>query len=680
MLARVPPVLPLMAAGMALVLPGLGASGLWEPWEVARAQPSASAPLAERLAAAVATALGGREAHLRLTAAVAALTTLLVVWWAGAGLVSRRTGMLSAAVLAGTPLFVLHARQLTPDMPLVLALALATGGLGRFAFGPVPFRARDALVGALGVVGGQAFGGTLVGVAVPLLALTVSLAVAHGPRLAPRDAGWPVRSFLYLAAGVGAAAALTLLRAPVAGVPSTLFGGIPRGGPALTTFESLVRHAGFGLFPWGALALAALGRALLPEAVGTGDEARRRQGVALYLLLFAYLALVLGTVRLHIVGEGRFVALAAVAVSVGMFLDDAMAGRAPEPLVAMLAAVGTMLIARDCHLAPEELFSVHLPGKLEWPAAIRTFAFPLVVGAAFAGGLLGAVLAGRRVGVAVMLGAGLTSSALMAHHFVPTLSLHLSTKHIVDRYRRTATAGESLAHHRTGVFVAPASGPSLVSPAEVAQYLSPPRRGFVLAGADSLAALDDAIKTAGGRYAVIEVSSRLLLLTNRLAPGEEDRNPLRHHVFLPAAPGQPPPWAPPRVQRRTVFADAVELIGADFPALVGRPGKFPVTLHLRVRRRPPPGHGIFIHLQLPGHALISGDHQPLGGALPTAHWVPGELLRDHHEVDLPLVTTPPGRYALFVGIWPGGNRPGIPITDGDTDGHDRAPLGSVVIR
>ena len=76
----------------------------------------------------------------------------MAVYWAGRGLLRARAALLATLALGTMPLFVLEARQLTSDAPLIATLALALGGLGRFAWPPDGRRrARDlaiALVGA----------------------------------------------------------------------------------------------------------------------------------------------------------------------------------------------------------------------------------------------------------------------------------------------------------------------------------------------------------------------------------------------------------------------------------------------------------------------------------------------------------------------------------------------------
>ena len=80
--------------------------------------------------------------------------------------------------------------------------------------------------------------------------------------------GW-----LLLVLGVAGVAVLiaTLISANVAGQYSLLLGGVPRGGTPPQKFEYLIRQVGFGTFPWCAILVFALGRALVRLGQGHGD-------------------------------------------------------------------------------------------------------------------------------------------------------------------------------------------------------------------------------------------------------------------------------------------------------------------------------------------------------------------------------------------------------------------------
>ncbi len=127
----------------------------------------------------------------------------------------------------------------------------------------------------------------------------------------------------------------------------------------------------------------------------------------------------------------------------------------------------------------------------------------------------------------------------------------------------------------------------------VVAFLRDPERVFAMVAADELAPLDAAFKQA----------QRPLLRRRRArrrasccsptgsTPGQRDDNPLRKNVWMP--PGRrgrrrrsPPGAGACRVS--ATFDDAIELVGADFPAEVRRPGKIPLDLIFRVKAQARP--------------------------------------------------------------------------------------------
>jgi len=668
--ARVPPLGWVLLVGAALLLPRLGSFGFWEPWEARLADTSGTGvPPAVAALLAAGGRMGGGEAAARILFALTGLASVLAVYWVGNGLFGKRAGMLAAAALVSMPLFAFQARQLISDMPLVLGLALSLGVV-RYAWaGWGERRVRDLVVGVAGMLLAALAGGALVGVGVPCAAVAGALLVTRDPR----------RKLLI---GLGATALLvvvaSLVRTHTAGAYSFLLGGVPRLGTPTLTFEWVIRQVGFGLFPWSALAFFALGQPL-----ATSDE-ERLPAARTALLFFAAFAFALATMRGLLIGEGRFAALAPIALALGAFLDDQFE-RPPERIVALLAGVGTVLLARDLFLEPQELFSVHTLEKVKWPPTLEGKHLLLGGGICFALAIWFGVGMRRRVGIWAAVAVALLFSLLLIQGMVPALSQHLSPRKVLDAYRRAAPADAPLGRYRVvgegASALRSAPGPTFNSTHELVSFLATPGRAFAVINADDLAPVDEALKVARLPYAVLDASSsRLLLLTNRLAAGEEDQNPLKRNVWMAANEGDKPPWPAPRVVTSSVFVDAVQLIGADFPTSIRRPGGFTLTLYFKVLRKPPPAHNIFVHMATPGEALVNGDHAPVGGTFPTAHWVPGEYIRDVHTVDFPMAVTSSGTYTLFVGMWPGGNRPGIKITSGESDGNNRVPLGSVQVK
>jgi hypothetical protein len=510
-----------------------------------------------------------------------------------------------------------------------------------------------------------------------------------------------------------------------------LLGGVPRGGAPSATFDTIIRQLGFGLFPWSALAIFALGRPLIRLGGGDESDGDRLAFGQLYLLIFAAFGFALSTVFVLMCGEARFCALAPVALAIGVLLDEALEGDRAEPVLGLLVATGTMVIARDLVLAPEDLVSVHVLNKVQWPAKLKLAGLfvgtGLLVGAGLYTGLatrgralgrvalrdLGnakrwhrwlekAVVEVGRWGVQAAVVVAVLFSLALSQFIVPKLSGDLSFKPPLESYSRLAKDGEPIGRYKVegggAKFYSQREMTDLPTQNRVVEFLQGRERVFALVPGAELAALDAALKSARVAYAVVDArSSRFLLLSNRLGQDERDSNPLKQDVWM--APRQPEPvvepgttepsryeWFDPkppwqwRVSTNVTFANAIELVGAEFPTVVRRPGTIPLSLFFRVNKKPPGGFRIFVHFDIPGEPRVIGDHPPLNGTFATDFWLPGEYIRDTYDVDVPLMTTPAGTYTVFIGFWPGGEGKRLKITAGPSDGGDRARLGNIEIK
>jgi hypothetical protein len=603
----------------------------------------------------------------------------------------------------------------------------------------------------LGLAIGYLGGGALAGVVLPLASLLAALIVGGGlvpvetgvddgtADLAPAGIGPDVaagkpfsastlrpgaRGFaIFALLGVVAVALLVVsMTGIVAGKYSALLGGVPRSGAPTHTFETLIRELGFGMFPWSAVAVFALARPLIRlDGDGAPTNARLSFG-QLYLFLFAGLGFALSSYRLLIFGDARAVNLAPIALAIGVFLDEALEGRRSEPVAGLLMATGTMIVARDFYLAPEELASVHLYEKVKWPPVVHIEELILGIGFLAALGVyLGLAARGRALGRVegpdlsgagerrrkvdrgfLKLGRwGLQGSVAVAVIFglwvaqglMPTLSTHFSFKPAMESYARFAKPGDKIGRyhvegHGTG-FYGGENITDVPSQDKLEEFLRDPSRVFALVSTDDLAALDAGFKRGHQDYFVLDASSsRFLLISNKLASGEQDANPLKKDVWMAPTPVGPngefaanetPPWKW-RVPVSATFADSIELVGADYPETVRRPGKIPLDLIFRIKKAPPAGYKIFIHYDGPAAPRVIGDHDPLNKAFPTASWLPGEYIRDHYDTEVPLMTTPAGTYQVFVGFWPGGEGRRLKITQGPNDGADRVRLGTLEIK
>ncbi len=275
---------------------------------------------------------------------------------------------------------------------------------------------------------------------------------------------------------------------------------------------------------------------------------------------------------------------------------------------------------------------------------------------------------------------------VLAQVLVPTLSTHLSFKPVLESYTKFARPGDKIGKYRIeghgSTFYSKQTMVELPNQDRVVAFLRDPERVFAMVPTDDLAALDAAFKQAKVAYHVVDASSsRFLLLTNRLDGGQTDQNPLRNNVWMP--PGDDVSAAPPwkwRVPVSATFSDSIELVGADFPESIRRPGKIPMDLFFRVKTRPPGSYKIFVHFDGPAAPRVIGDHDPVNRAFSTSYWLPGEYVRDHYETDVPLMTTPAGTYVVYIGFWPGGEQKRLKITQGPNDGADRVRLGTIEIK
>ena len=767
-LARVPPWAWALVFAIALCLPRLSRFGFWDPWELKLAEqardvarsghlldPTAEGHyaggrgLATLLSALGIKMFGASELGARLFIALSAIGALMAVYWAGRSLLRPRAALLATLALGTMPLFVFESRQLTSDAPLIATLALALGGLGRFAWPPGGRRrARDLVIAIIALALGIYAGGALLGFVLPVLSIFGALVIGYGLRpnasagdvtdgtapLSDAGVGRDIPADRPLGASTlkpGASAFLpfTLLAVAaagllvfamthlVAGKYSWLLGGVPRSGPATKTFETLIRQLGFGLFPWGAVAIFALARPLTRlDGDGDGDVTNNRLAfVSLYLLVFAGLGFGLSGYLQVVEGDVRYVALPAIALALGAFLDEALEGNSVEPVAGLVMMIGTLIIARDFSQSPEDLASVHVNDKVKWPPHIVitywVFGVGLIAAAGLVGGLaararaLGKIAApatrstgqirraaddvfwfGGRFGVQLSIAAAVVFAFYLAQSLVPRLSTHLSFKPVLESYTKFAHGGEKIGKYRIeghgSTFYSKQNMVDLPTQDRVVQFLRDPARVFAMVPADELAALDAAFKQARVPYYVVDASSsRFLLITNQLSQGQRDDNPLANNVWTPPAgdTNARPPWRW-RVNTSATFGDAIELVGADFPTSVRRPGKIPLDLYFRIKGKVPGSYKIFLHFDGPAAPRVIGDHDPLNHTFATNFWLPDEYIRDHYETDVPLMTTPAGTYTVYMGFWPGGEGKRLKVTQGNHDGADRVRLGTIEIK
>lgn len=127
--------------------------------------------------------------------------------------------------------------------------------------------------------------------------------------------------------------------------------------------------------------------------------------------------------------------------------------------------------------------------------------------------------------------------------------------------------------------------------------------------------------------------------------------------------------------RRQPFAEGMTLIG-----FAARRDEWPTSqaatvletdLYWQAERAIDQDYTVFVHLyDAEGRLVASHDGHPVYGFLPTSQWLPGQIVRDRHDIQLPS-DLPVGAYRLTAGLYNAStgqrlrlqNAPGAPATD-----------------
>ena len=704
------PVCYALLAALALVLffPRLGSFGFWDPYEIkiadaARNVATAQATLAQAThtigrppatVSLVATGFelfGIGELGGRLPIAITSLLAVLACFYAGAGLIRRRGALLGSFVLATAPAFLLGARQLTTNAPLLLGTSLAVGGLARLCWPPVQssspaLRAIDALLAAAGLFIGFTSGALLLGVVAPLGAVAVAL-IASSPDRARGE----------LAIGLGVAALVTLGAAGWAwahpGGYSALLGGMAHPFLNSAVFTNALKQLGFGLFPWIAL-LPMAGIHALASTTSPEEQPAPREWFGRVTLVCWFVALYLcGTLEAAGVQDVLVPAAPAVLLLVGAYLDDLLDSDETQPFAALTAALGALVIGRDFFVFPENFVGAHMVESLRWPGPLQSMPYVMVSYAAFFAGVIGLGIgaplapgggsaAQRRSGRLMLVGGAVAASLGMAlftaQYLVPTCSKHLSSKELYGKTKQLdpkAPIGQYHFNAQGSSYYSGGKTPvTLASLDDLFKFLARGEHVFVMAGAEELPSLDQYAKQHTATYYVVDDSSaRYIMLSNRLGPGERDVNPLK--LFVSDKP--PTPAHPLAIN----FDNKVELIGWDAPAMIGGHQDFKLRLYFKVNAPLSGSYKVFVHIDGAG-VRINGDHVPLDGKFPTNYWVPGTYVTDEHIIhptDNNTATAPnSGFYQVYMGLYLGSER--LKILSGPSDGDNRARLGGITVK
>ncbi|WP_437808410.1 glycosyltransferase family 39 protein [Sorangium sp. So ce1078] len=409
----------LALAALAL-LPLLGKSGIWDPYELDNAD------LARRIAIHVFGARGGDLAAPaeqlptltdlgmgelgftsmalgfrlfglhdwagRLPLALWGLAGALVLYELLARLVDRKAGLYGVAVLVTMPLYVMQARTMLGDIVTMAALTMAFCGLtgaliegGRRAHrGPLLAPAAWLAVGILGLAAGYLSRGLLIGVAVPALGAGLTWLVLRTsgawPGLeGPRPTLGDLVGGAALLLGVAAAAKGLLVLASSsadAPLPRALGVALLKKPPVESTFDLTLRQLGHALFPWSAFLPFAIGRIFRAPAPARGAAAVAphldgEAGVRIALVVTSALAYGAFALLAPHAGALPFSGPALLAAIAALAIRDLERGAPSSRALAVGCSVLAFVLYRDLVLSPDRALSVFSVDKPVFPKSFE---------------------------------------------------------------------------------------------------------------------------------------------------------------------------------------------------------------------------------------------------------------------------------------------------------------------
>ena len=216
------------------------------------------------------------------------------------------------------------------------------------------------------------------------------------------------------------------------------------------TFDFLVSQLGYGMFVWAALVPAAMAALVLRARVDT-TEGRARFVVATWAVTsVAFFSLVQTKFHHYILP-----AVPALALAIGLWLDDVIAGRARHVGLAALVGAGiVLLVTNDMIDEPKQWIEMFVyrydrpwPTDAPWLVDVSSGFLALGVAAALALGLL-AIPRLRRAGVVAVAGAAFAAALWSMHVYMPIAGTHWGMRTAIrDYYVGREIHGMRLVYH-----------------------------------------------------------------------------------------------------------------------------------------------------------------------------------------------------------------------------------------
>jgi hypothetical protein len=293
--------------------------------------------------------------------------------------------------------------------------------------------------------------------------------------------------------------------------------------------------------------------------------------------------------------------------------------------------------------------------------------------------------------VPVLLVVTLITALVYQVRFVPELTNHMSQRGVFETFQASAKGQAELYRYEisqgeNSVYLQDL--PAVKNAVDFRQRFEQEQRFFAVIPRDALARINQEVRRDLKRnlHVLDARSSRLLLVSNQLLPGEQDHNFVAEHIFENDS----------TVQQKLAFDDGkggktppvfdgqLEMIGVSFDKPADKDGvpsykwgeTAVIDYYFRVLNRVPGNQKIFLHADIAGNR-ISGDHFPNNGDFPTNQWLPGDIVRSRHHLVIENYATP-GIYNLNFGFFVGGNR--MKVTPAKAhDGQNRVRVGRIKV-
>ncbi len=663
---------PVMLA-IALLAPGLGRFGVWEPHEAVRSNTAASylndtafpngvppgPHVQERLVAKVWRVLGPSVITTRLPSVVIGLTVVLALVTLLLPLGDTRLAAMCGIALGTAPVFIFHGRQLTSAMPQFLGETLAIGGLFLFTRAPKKRTAViAAIVGLLGLTLGGMSAGMLLGVVAPTLTVCLTLFCIGGngaPAESPKRqlTAAVVTLIMAVVAAAGFAAAILFAEGDI----QWITGGLPTK-PTPQSFEFPLEQLAYGWFPWSAIVPLSM------LALVSGDRNDPHRPLRLLVVCGVIVACLVGTVATRLCGVRPLLFALPMAVGAVLGILDLIESDKPLRFGALVAVVLFAIMLRDFGQTPKKLLLgyafIDLPLAETFKPWLATTAFALPAGLVFfALGLkkfdrMCPPNWRRTFPIAALTVPAAIFGFYIAHSLIPGLSVDLSSKHAFEAFERYKRGDEKLGIYKAGAAMSAQAEP-LRSVADIVDWLERKERVFALFPPADLAEIDRQMRLKTGRHVFVldAKSKRFMLATSKPRDEEVDQNPIA--PFVASRPFQPPLAHPVDIN----FDDKMTLLGwALIPdskkAHLSPGGGFSIETHWRCEGRLNRNYKMFLHIDGPG-GRIHADHRLLQDVYPTSKWVKGDYLRDIYSRKVPFYQKS-GIYTVKLGVYLGTKR------------------------